>query len=147
MAEVAPVHLGLLSRRSLESDEGTLLALASPRAHGSPHLGNPTAIATLLDLHKETGRIRDTQLPAFPRIGAKWIDLPALRLPFILPWSLPQVLPNGLPVHVQLTRYLGNADSVVMQLLYLHETLQSQHPNPPRVRMLGFDLNWGFFNR
>jgi hypothetical protein len=32
-----------------------------------------------------------------------------------------------------------------MQLLYLHKSLQSQHPNPPPVRMPGFDLNWGFF--
>jgi hypothetical protein len=31
--------------------------------------------------------------------------------------------------------------------LYHHKTLQSKHPNPPRVRMLGFGLNWGFLKR
>ena len=42
---------------------------------------------------------------------------------------------------------LRYAPAVMMQLLYLHKILQSQHPDPPRVRMPPLGLNWGIFKR
>src|ERR1700686_30335 len=66
----------------------------------------------------------------FAEIGAKRINLPTLRLPFILAGRLPEVLPNRLPVQVQPASDLAHAQTVMMQLLYLHKSLQSQHPNP-----------------
>ncbi len=32
-------------------------------------------------------------------------------------------------------------------ILYLPKILQSQHPDPPRVRMPPFGPNWGIFKR
>jgi hypothetical protein len=142
-----PVHLRLLARRGLEADKRPLLALAPPRCQDCPHLCDAAGVATLLNIHKETGRVHNTALPALAQIRTKRINLPLLRLPFILAWCLPKVLPNRLPVQVQLASDLAHAHAVMMQLLYLHKTLQSQHPNPPRIRMLGFGLNWGFFKR
>ena len=86
-------------------------------------------------------------LPTLPQIRPPTVDLPDLRLALVNPRRFLQVLPRRLAVNVHEPRYLADAQPVMMQLLYLHEILQSQHPDPPSVRMPLFGLNWGIFKR
>ena len=65
----------------------------------------------------------------------------------ILPRRLPQVLPHRLAVDVQMPCDLAHAQSIMMQLLYLHKSLQSQHPDPPGSECRRSALNWGIFIR
>src|SRR5579885_1103075 len=87
---------------------------------------------------KQPLRVVHPLLPPLPQIAAVGVHLPGLGLPPIRPRRLPQVLPHRLAVHPQPAPDLRDTDSVVMQLLSLHELLQSQHPCPPRARMLSF---------
>jgi hypothetical protein len=54
---------------------------------------------------------------------------------FILAWCLPKLLPNRLPVQVQLASDLAHAHSVMMQLLYLHKLGIFQAVNPGNFKV------------
>ena len=88
VAEMAPVHLRLFARRSLETHKRPLPALAPPRTHDLLHLRQAAIVAALPDLQEQSAGVVHALLPTLPQIGPPGIGLPTLRLAFVLPRGL-----------------------------------------------------------
>ena len=80
VAEVAQVHLRLFARRSLKTNERSLLALAPPRPHHLLHLSLAAGITSLLDLGEQAGCVLNAQPPNVPA-GRSERDRPSSSSP------------------------------------------------------------------
>ena len=112
VAEMPPVHLRLFARRCLEAYERALPAFASPLPHRPLYLRVTAVIAALAHLPEQPAGVMHALLPALPQPGAPGIDLPALRLPLVLP----RRSPSGTPTAVYTVGISGSrAISVALQ--------------------------------
>src|SRR5579872_1586219 len=128
---MAPVHLALLAGLCFKSHERPLAVFFPPGRHRQLQLRIAAGVTAAANLIHQLAGVMDPLLPTFSQEHPIGVDFAwCWMLPLIWLWLLIQILADGLSIHVEFPANRRDTQSLLLQISYVHKSLQVQHWTP-----------------